>query len=146
MEFLGSDCFEPNDLPEDAAPIEVGETIQAYAHAGYDNSVALGAKAYADWYSVTLEEPTNLTATLLQAPGDEHRTRIRIFDQTGTKQLANGGGTTGGELFSTTSKSFAAGTYLVVFELADAAPAKSSPTQDMPEHFVTPYKMKVSAE
>jgi hypothetical protein len=138
------DCYEPNDSAAEAKPIAMGDTIEAYATAGHVNNGA-DYDRFVDWYSFEVATETLAKVELLQAPGTSSRMAIRIFDAAGAKQLAAGGGTTGGELFdATTANPLAPGSYRIAVETKTRASFEDKNDLASREEWKTPYRIRLT--
>ncbi|NOY93529.1 MAG: hypothetical protein GXP55_20285 [Deltaproteobacteria bacterium] len=135
--FTGTmDCYEANDTADAARQVPVGTRIEAFSLAGFETN-SLPAKPYDDWYKVVLNRAATIESELITPPGD-HRMRIRFWEADGTTQLANAGGSAGGETF-TASASLEAGTYLMSVEVGDADYAEFWADREPPSFWRTPY-------
>jgi hypothetical protein len=138
------DCYEPNDSAAEAKPIKMGDTIEAYAAAGHVTN-GIDYDRFVDWYSFEVAAEAPAKVELLQAPGTSLRMGIRIFDAAGAKQLAEGGGTTGGELFdATTANPLAPGSYRIAVETKARASFEDTNDLASREEWKTPYRIRLT--
>lgn len=140
------DPYEPNQDRLSAAPIPLGEPIDAYFFAGLASSSVAGA-SYADWYAVELE-PGPFTVSVTNVPLNIGL-RGYAYDPSGaTVGTEARAGASGADLtFERTAA--VAGTH-VIHIYTNGAPGPfavagnaSSPSQ-LPDHYTRPYRLIVT--
>lgn len=152
-EFISKmDCFEPNDDQSQAKQILLGETIEAYAIAGYrDYFVSAFAPQTYDWYKIELDEAGIVEAEVLDMPNDM-RITMRIFNPDESTQstdfewLGPEAPNNNGRLSKITStRTLDPGTYFIELHSSFVqSRKKSNDTEELPNHFNKTYKIKVS--
>jgi hypothetical protein len=75
------DPYEPNNLRSAAKTIEVGEPIEAYMYAGFENSSSIPSEDWYDWYKLALE-PGEATI-LLEVFANDINGEIQLYDPLG---------------------------------------------------------------
>lgn len=139
------DCYEPNDDFASAKAIPTGVTIQAYAIAGHRDPVIPDTAPHTfDWYRFTLAQDAATELEIVDTPANMD-VRVRLFDaagaQVGTAIRPGPGGTLTAPLGT-----LAAGTwYLEVHPEPDTRVAIVSAGEPVPDHFSTPYQLRVDA-
>lgn len=152
-EFISKvDCFEQNDSIEDAKKILLGDTIEAYAIAGYiDYVVRAGDPQTFDWYKVEVGENGILEAEVLVVPTDM-TIKIALYNEDGTniwsdfEWLSPGSVIGNGRLSKTTTKdTLSPGTYYIELH-ADFVQSRKldADNEPLPDHFNQKYMIKTS--
>ena len=79
------DCWEPNNVREDASEIALGHPITGYINAGQrSGDEALENEEWLDWYRFDVPEPGALVIDMTQVPGDG-LVRARFHDADGNQ-------------------------------------------------------------
>lgn len=138
------DCYEPNQSSIGAKRLPLNiNGVEAYMLGGYKSN-GLNARDYDDWYKLIITQPSRITVDLTQSPEDI-RMRLRLWGLN-DRQLAIAGGPSPGSL-DTLIYEAQPGTYFLSVEAAGlGAGAINQATQEIPDHFSTPYRMNVRTE
>jgi len=147
--FSRVDCFELNDSQSQAKKILLGETIEAYAIAGYrDWTLTSSAPETYDWYKVELNEAGKLETEVLALPNDM-RIQMRLFKPDGNTEqidfewLGSETNENNGRRSKITSTNILnPGTYYIELHSENATRKAENDTQPIPSHFNTTYKIK----
>ena len=147
--FSKVDCFELNDNQAQAKKILLGETIEAYAIAGYrDWSLASGAPQTYDWYKVELDAAGKLETEVLALPNDM-RIQMRLFKPDGNTEqidfewLGSETNENNGRRSKITSTNILnPGTYYIELHSENVTRKAENDTQPIPNHFNTTYRIK----
>ncbi|MEZ5008565.1 MAG: hypothetical protein R2753_10500 [Chitinophagales bacterium] len=154
--FSKVDCWESNDVINDAKKILIGETNEAYAIAGHieDNVGALDENTY-DWYKVELDTISKIKFEILDLPKDM-RIVSRLFELNNPSAISTNFEFTGSDFgldfnrgmtsIFTTTQELNPGTYYIEVHpdfLKDGRKANNDQSI-IPEHFNKTYKFKVS--
>ncbi len=147
------DCYEPNDIIEDAKSIPKGELIEAYCLAGYQDYFvgSLDDNTY-DWYKFELTEASKMKATLLETPSDADIS-FRFFNEDELNILSqeviiSGNSNEPGALIeATTNLSLSPGTYYLEVHtwLPQSSRAYVHEDDERPDHLDTQYKLRLDA-
>jgi hypothetical protein len=133
------DAFEPNDRPEEAAPIVVGTPVEAYLFAGASADLA----AYDDNYRVPLAAGQAVTVHLDDVPADI-APRIFLYDPSGAELGRVVNGHKGAPFTLTLPTVPANGDYTARVTLWTEEPATMSAAGAVPDHFTRPYHLTVT--
>lgn len=143
------DCYEPNDVRQDARWIPSGEPIEAFALAGYGNNNAVVNDAKSDWYRVNVSGP-DLRVELLRSPSDIRMTMTLFYSGEAVPAPMDfivtepGGINQTGRLFYLQNiRALEPGTYFlhVIHDFATRNVAQDTP---IPDHWNTKYQLIVS--
>ncbi len=142
-EYTGlQDIYEPNNTKQQAKYLEFDKTITAYAVAGYiKNYVStIGENTY-DWYSIVLKESKKIKIEILEQPDDIDFV-FRLFDANGNSQYLT-------KSPNTISSTYALGkgTYFIEMHARLKRGARRTAqyqSEPIPDHFNSPYKLKVT--
>jgi hypothetical protein len=134
------DVHEPNDTRPDAAPISVGEPVQAYMFAGWENSTGIPAIEWFDWYQVELDP--GAVEILLDIVASDIDGQIQLFSPLGTllasaREAANGSSV----LLESTIEE--AGTHFIRVDPYDI-PSTIANSSDATPYLTTPYTLTVT--
>ncbi|MBV5260354.1 hypothetical protein FLX56_18225 [Synechococcus moorigangaii CMS01] len=140
------DCYEPNNISNQARPIPLNQVITASIIAGQTVS-GLNQEARNDWYQFRLDQPATVDFSLLQVPRDQ-AFRLGLFEvipqgSTRSIPLGNTGGSAG-QTFNTDSVQLPAGTYRLQMNAwlyGDLRVTNDMPIQD---RFQTPYQLRIN--
>lgn len=151
------DCYEPNDIYQDAKAIPKNENISAYGVAGLiDGGTGIYEPQTYDWYKVTLAESKKIRATLNSCPNDIHM-HFRFFKinngnisniSVSTQEISGENHAPGSTYYIQSNNVLEPGTYLL-----EAHRLRGMETPDIvadgeanPEHWSTPYTFRVTTE
>ena len=136
------DAYEPNDLRTDASPIELGETVEAYFFAGFENGEGIADESWDDWYSVALN--AGAVSIELATNADSVRGEVTLYDSLG-EELDSVYGSTKGATVVLDGEVVEAGThYVQVAPWVDIATEGKG--DEVPRHFTVPYSLTVSQD
>ena len=145
------DCYEPNDEITEAKAIPKNEIIEAYAITGHiNNSVVYGDPQSYDFYSVQLRQSAKIKVELLEAPSSVNL-NLKIFTPEGQQIITEYEETSGtvsedGAIYSILTNSIREeGTYIIRVTIGGSRPTVVNHDQEIPDHWNTPYKFKVTA-
>ena len=149
------DCYEPNDIFQEAKHIPKDLEIEAYCIAGHinNNVGSLDQNTY-DWYKFTLDKPSKVEIKMIQSPSDVIMT-TKVFNSNEESiygevtSFLTGSSTEKGSTFIFSPGPdivLDAGTYyLQVHRLFATSDYVKENSEEEPDHFVTPYKFSVHA-
>ena len=145
------DCYEPNDEITEAKAIPKNEIIEAYAITGHiNNSVVYGDPQSYDFYSVQLRQSAKIKVELLEAPSSVNL-NLKIFTPDGQQIITayeeiSGTVTQDGAIYNIQTESTREeGTYIIRVNVGGSRPTVVNQDGEIPEHWTTPYKFKVTA-
>jgi hypothetical protein len=134
------DPYEPNNLRTQAKPIEVGEPVDAFIFAGWENSTGIPSGDWHDWYSIDLA--AGQTRYLLSIVAPETNSVITLFDDLGT-ELDHHNETTTGSSNVWDLEITDAGSYFVRV-MPYSSPTTRGDTVTVPQYFELPYTLTVT--
>jgi hypothetical protein len=140
------DTFEPNDTPDDAQPIRLGDPVEGYVFTGHAKG-PIRDEAWDDWYEVELQ-PGTVTMKVTSFPRDAIAD-LGLLDPAGASirpgpqpYAANRGAD-----HMASAKITVAGTYklrLGVFSTPPSTAGKLDVDQSVPDSFTRPYQLVVT--
>jgi len=134
------DEHEPNQVRNQAVPIEVGEDVEAYLFAGWANSTGVPEEDWYDWYSIDLE--VGDTSFLVDVLASDIDHEIVLYNPIGT-QIASEGTNTEGSSIVLEYEVPEAGEYFVRVN-PYIPPGTQDDSLDVPEYAGTPYTLTVT--
>lgn len=134
------DEYEPNDTRPEAAPIEVGQAVEGYEFAGWENSTGVPEEDWYDWYAIELEPGD--TSFLMDVVASDVDASIELFDPLGS-EIASEGTNTEGSTVVLEYTVEEAGTYFLRLR-PYVPPGTKGNTVDPPEYATTPYTLTVT--
>ena len=145
------DCYEPNDEFSEAKAIPKNEIIEAYAITGYiNNSVIYGDPQSYDFYKVQLREPGRIKVEMLEVPSSIN-VSVQLAKQDESAIVASyeeisGEISSNGSIYNTlTDSTLEEGTYIIRINIGGNRPTVVNDDQDLPEHWNSPYKFRVTS-
>lgn len=136
-----NDPFEPNDTRDQAKPLTLGETVEAYFFTGTPPARPALA-AYQDWFAVTVM--AGPVSVKVENVALDLRLRFRAYDENFVvAQAVNDIAANAGANVNGTFTAPSPGTYRVVIE-AVAASLPVTGIDAVPESFTKPYRLTVS--
>tara|TARA_R110002051_G_scaffold325766_1_gene430973 strand:- start:64 stop:1317 length:1254 start_codon:yes stop_codon:yes gene_type:complete len=145
------DCYEPNNELSEAKSIPKDEIIEAYAITGFiNNNVVFGEPQSYDYYSVQLRQPAKIKVEFLEVPSSINL-NLKIFTTNGEQIVTeyeeiSGTVSEDGAIYKIQTSSIREeGTYLVRVSIGGSRTTVVNHDQEIPEHWNTPYKFKVTA-
>lgn len=140
------DPFEPNDRKEEAKPLTLGTTVDAFVFSGHKIYSTPTDDDHADWYSMTLAGGQQVTIELANVPSNLTG-RIAIIDSAGNELAYKYGSNAGANATLTRAAGqVTGGTYYVkvskMFVFAGADP--SGEGTSLPDHFTRKYHLTVT--
>lgn len=151
------DCYEPNDIYQDAKAIPKNENISAYGVAGFiDGATGIYEPQTYDWYKITITESKKIRATLNTCPSDIHM-HFRFFTidngnlsntSVSTQEISGGNHDPGSTYYIESNNVLEPGTYLLEAHRLRGmgVPDIVADGEANPEHWSTPYTFKVTTE
>lgn len=134
------DEYEPNQVRNQAVPIEVGEDVEAYLFAGWANSTGVPGEDWYDWYSIELE--AGATSFLVDVLASDIDHEIVLYNPIGA-QIATEGTNTEGSSIILEYEVPEAGKYFVRVN-PYIPPGTQDDSLDIPEYASTPYTLTVT--
>lgn len=135
------DPYEPNNLRSEAAPIEVGEPVDAYMFAGWETSSGIPNDEWHDWYEVDLA--VGQTSILLSLQASDYDGEVILFDENGI-QLQREYNLTDGSSVLLERNIEEAGTYYVRVAPASTHPSTVDDSSNVPQAFTVPYTLTIT--
>ncbi len=134
------DEYEPNDTRPAAKAIDVGQSVEGYMFAGWENSTGVPAEDWFDWYSVDLE--AGPASFLVDVVASDVNSEMMLYDPLGTEVEHTHTVTKGSSLLLEQDIE-EAGTYFVRLGPYNE-PATLGDSVDPPQYTTIPYTLTVT--